>query len=668
MTRTELVVGGLIGAAVLLTPLVFLVLKMCRPANRARLVAVSWIRVLGFFLVPVVAWLWVIFGVNNISASIHGVVEIVLGLLWLITIYLVWLAAPVAGVTWIVLKLLERGSNRAAIAVILTLVALTPAVGSAQDTTSSPPATTRREIIRGQVTTDSGVPIPNADVVVTRAPDRAFKSTQTSADGRYEIVWPDGTGDYLVHVAALGRKNFRQRITRSGGDSILVVNAKLESSIQKMETVKVEAQTSKPRPERNSNQYGPLTGGAETFNDGVAGAVPPDLAGDLARIAATILGVTQVGDGISVLGLAPSQNTTTLNGMSFGGADIPSDVQTRVRLTTSTYDPARGWFSGANTNVELEPGFLFSQLTTHATIDAPALQSTDRISSRLGERYSNLQLGIGGEGPLDSRDRYFYSFGAEGNHYTAPTVSLLDADAGLLARAGVAADSVARFLSLLNANDIPVSAAAIPSSLTRQDLKVLLRVDHAPYNWKSLQPAKATWGLTGYGKISDAGAIASGVTSLTQIPTFGGKSSQQIGHLEAMYSSYFHGDWLEDFRSAFTRTRDRQSPYLRLPGGRVLVASDLSDGNGGITDLSFGGNSAMESETNQWTWETTTETQFYARQRTTHRIKLNADSRLDGFARDAPGDQLGTFSFKLARRICPESARDVRAQPRRANA
>ncbi|MGH7651589.1 MAG: carboxypeptidase regulatory-like domain-containing protein [Gemmatimonadaceae bacterium] len=640
--RAELVISGVIAAVILLTPLAFLVVRMCRPINRARLVAASWVRVLGFLLVPVVAWLWVIFGISNISLHINGVVEIVLGLLWVVTVYLVWLAAPVAALTWVVLKLIDQRSKRAAITLLLISVLVPPVRVGAQDTTSSQPAVvTRREVIRGQVTSDSGVPIPNADVVITRAPDRAFKSTQTSADGRYEIVWDDGTGDYLVHIAALGRKNFRQRVTRSGSDSVFVVNAKLESSIEKMETVKVEAQT-KPKPERGA---GHEAGAAETFNDGVSGAVPPDLAGDLARIAATVPGVTQVPGGISVLGLGPSQNTTTLNGMSFGGADIPSDVQTRVRVTTSTYDPARGWFSGANTNVELGEGFQFSQLTTHATIDAPALQSTDRISSRLGERYSNLQLGIGGEGPLDSHDRYFYSFGAEANHHTAPTVSLLDADAALLERVGVSSDSVARFLNLLDANNIPVSAAGFPQSLTSQDVKVLLRLDHAPYDWKSLTPAKTTWGLTGYEKISDVGQTASGVTSLTEIPTFGGKSSQHVGHLEGMYSSYFHTDWLEDLRSAFTTTRDVQLPYVRLPAGQVLVASDLSDGNGGISDLSFGGNSALESETRQWTWETTSETQFYAHNKATHRIKLNADSRLDGFARDAPGNQLGTFSF-----------------------
>ncbi|MGH7603338.1 MAG: VanZ family protein [Gemmatimonadaceae bacterium] len=153
MTRTELIIGGFIAALVLATPLVFLVIRMCRPANRALLVAASWVRVLGLLLVPVVAWLWVIFRANNISVHINGVVEIALGLLWIVAIYLVWLAAPVAAVRWIVLKLMDRGLKRAEVVLVLFAIALTPAISGAQDTTSSTAANTRREIVRGQVTT-----------------------------------------------------------------------------------------------------------------------------------------------------------------------------------------------------------------------------------------------------------------------------------------------------------------------------------------------------------------------------------------------------------------------------------------------------------------------------------------------------------------------------------
>jgi hypothetical protein len=60
--------------------------------------------------------------------------------------------------------------------------------------------------------------------------------------------------------------------------------------------------------------------------------LPPADLGDLAAMAATLPGVQLVpgqnGDasGYSVLGLGADQNNTTLNGMSFGGSNLPRDA------------------------------------------------------------------------------------------------------------------------------------------------------------------------------------------------------------------------------------------------------------------------------------------------------------------------------------------------------
>ena len=43
---------------------------------------------------------------------------------------------------------------------------------------------------------------------------------------------------------------------------------------------------------------------------------------------------------ISALGLSSSQNTLTLNGMNFGGGNIPRD-ELVLRVAQSTYDPGR---------------------------------------------------------------------------------------------------------------------------------------------------------------------------------------------------------------------------------------------------------------------------------------------------------------------------------------
>ena len=192
----------------------------------------------------------------------------------------------------------------------LLLWALLPALATAQ----------RTEIIRGRVTTDSGVAVAAATVTATRAPDRNFFQTATDSAGRYLLVIPDGTGDYLIHVAAAGRQAFRKRVTRASDaaatDTVYVIDVKLASAVQQLAAVRV--QTTKPKPSR-SRDPGLEVGGADRVPDDFRGALPPELIGDLAATAATLPGIVPVSGGYSVLGLGPEQNSITVNGMSFGG-------------------------------------------------------------------------------------------------------------------------------------------------------------------------------------------------------------------------------------------------------------------------------------------------------------------------------------------------------------
>ena len=129
------------------------------------------------------------------------------------------------------------------------------------------------------------------------------------------------------------------------------------------------------------------------------GRVAPDQAGNLDAIAASMPGVTATpGGGISVLGLPPSQNSTMLNGLAFGGGSVPRGASTSTRVATSTYDPARGGISGALTQVTLSPGNQFTQRRGYLTLDAPLLQSADGIARRSGATYGAVDLNAGTEG------------------------------------------------------------------------------------------------------------------------------------------------------------------------------------------------------------------------------------------------------------------------------
>jgi len=507
-------------------------------------------------------------------------------------------------------------------------------------TTHALTAQTHHDTIRGTVATDSGVAIPSADVIVTMAPARESRATTTDTSGRYSLVFELGTGDYLVHISAAGYGTFRKRVTRSGDDSVFTVDAKLEKTgVQKLAAVNVTA--AKSKPDRTEFSFGTDVGASEQIAGGVNGAASPDEAGNLAAIGATIPGVATTPGGLSVGGLGSDQNSTTLNGMAFAGADVPRAAQMNVRVSSSTYDPSRGWFGGLNENVELSQGNIFSQRRADLTIDAPALQYTDPISARLGQRFSNVSADFGGDGAMDE-DTYVYNYGIHAGRRSSDAVSLVDAAPDLLQRAGVSADSAERLFNILSAAGVPLRARGVPASQINQNLSFIGRVDHAPYNWTDFSPAKTTWGLLAYGKISSDNS--QGITPTATL-SYGGSSSQAIGTLQALYSTYIHGDYLNEERSSFSYSRNKTDPFLALPGGRVLVASSFPDGTGGLTSLNFGGNSSLLSDTHQWTWETTSETQFYARGKSAHRVKVNADSRFDGVSQNVSSNSLGSFAF-----------------------
>lgn len=486
------------------------------------------------------------------------------------------------------------------------------------------------ETVRGRVVGDSGKAVPQASVIVTRAPDRETRTTQTDTAGNFSITFPEGTGDYLVHVNALGWSPFRRRVTRTGTEDVLAVDVKLTPRPVELAGVTISGR--RERPTRNT----PLsteTGASEQVFDGVNGALSPEQMGDLAAMAATLPGAVAGPGGVSVLGLDPGQNNTTLNGMSFSGADIPRDARTWTRFASSTYDPARGGFSGAQTSVDLSPGNTFSFRRSHLTLDAPRLQYTDPVSEQLGGQFTNLQLSVGGDGMLVP-NKYFYNVAAQGSRRTTRTLSLADASAEVLRLSGVSPDSAGRLLGLLSTAGIPVRTDAVPRSRTTDNVSLIGRIDRTPFGNRA-------WGVVGYAKLSRA---EGGSSAATATPAHGGSTTSGMASLQGNYSFYHRKNTLNETRSAFSYNVDRADPYLLLPEGRVSVSSSFGDGTGGISSLAFGGNAAMQSDRRSWTWETTNTTQWYDLGNQ-HRVKVYGQSRLDGYTLSRAGNRFGTFSY-----------------------
>lgn len=514
---------------------------------------------------------------------------------------------------------------------VFLLLVLVPVFLAALPLTAQQPAHT--EILRGRVLADSGAtPISGADVVAVMAPDRATQATKTDSAGRFELRFPNGTGDYLVHVDLMGWQSWRKRVTRTGADTVLAVDVRLAAKA--IALAPITAQAERPRPTRTPGIM-PGTGAKEEVVAGVSAAVGPEQAGDLAAMASTIPGVNAVPGGVSVLGLPPSANNATLNGMSFGSGDVPREARTWTRVSTSSFDPARGGFSGAQVSVDLLPGNTFASRRSHLTLDAPQLQYTDPVAARLGQRFTSFQGSLGGDGEL-VRDKYNYNVALQGSRRTEDATSLLNAPADVLGPAGVAMDSAARFLQILSAQGVPTAAGALPGSRLTSTGSLIARLDHTPQ-------ARRSWAVTGYGKLSRADAPFSPIAT----PAHGGSSTTGRGMLQAEHSLYFSKDYLNLARTSLSLASDRTQPALRLPDGRVLVGSQLTgapDATGGFASLAFGGNSSLDSDSRTWTWETTDELQFYNRD-SRHKIKLFADSRLDGYDQTSVPNRLGSYNY-----------------------
>jgi hypothetical protein len=112
VSRNQLLLAAAVAVLVLLTPLVILVRSMCKPANRARIGAGSWIPVLFLWLVSISAWLWLQLSKVGIKIQISGIRELSLAVIALIGVYIVWVVTPVAAITLTLLKLRNGAGTR----------------------------------------------------------------------------------------------------------------------------------------------------------------------------------------------------------------------------------------------------------------------------------------------------------------------------------------------------------------------------------------------------------------------------------------------------------------------------------------------------------------------------------------------------------------------------
>ncbi len=516
----------------------------------------------------------------------------------------------------------------------ITVIAVGAFVAATSRLSAQP---TRPDTLSGRLTTDSARAINDAAIIITRGPDRTIFRTRTDADGRWQLIADPGTGDYLVYLSAPGRTPIRRRVTRVTTETRFVIDVALRAAaVTTLARVEVRA-TKREQVSRQFDGLEPARASAELERDGVLGSVPPVLAGDVAALTATLPGFQVGADGIGVLGLSGAQSLTTLNGLAFGGGELPRGAETTVRAATTAWDVARGGFSGAQIDVTLAQGGIFTQRVALVTLDAPAVQGTDAAGRALGQRFTRIDANLAASGPLDRADRFVYSTAARVRRVQADVPSLTTAKREALAVSGIAADTVTQLLSDLTALGVPFGRA---SGTSRTDVQFIGQIDRLGSNPATFQPVPRTYGVLAYLNARDergAGASATGM------PSTSARGRDVTGSLQLSHS-LMSRLWLHETRTALSLRDSRATPTQLLPFGIVRTASANAD-DGGIAQLTFGGNDLLSSQRRRATWDATHTSQVHTSPGTRHRLKLFAQTRIDASEESATPNARGTFTY-----------------------
>jgi hypothetical protein len=493
------------------------------------------------------------------------------------------------------------------------------------------------DVIRGRVVGPDSAAIENVTVTVTSISGNVSRTARTDKNGRFTVTFPGGDGDYMVSFAAMGFAARRFEVKRTADEEILVADTRLARVGAILDPVRVSAE--RQRVGRNEAPAPDISGTERPLSNT---AVPANLMGDLAAMAASLPGVQSVpgadggADGYSVLGLGADQNNTTLNGMQFGGSSLPRDAMVSSSVATSPYDVSRGGFSGAQMSLRSRSGSNFKTRGMSLNVDAPPMQWSDRAAQSLGQEYSNVSLGGTVSGPLQY-DKSFYNFAYQLGRRSNDLQTLLNTDSRGLAAIGVSSDSVTRLLAILNASRIPLTTGASGDNRIGDQGSLFGNFDFAPPSSTTGQALNLS--LNGsWSKQNPAFGMA------TEVPAHSGDRTSWRGGVQARQNMYFGIGVLSETSLGYSASKTWSSPFLDMPTGAVRVTSALDDGTSGVQRLEFGGNQMLNMTQNTSTVGFLNQLSWFS-SNNKHRLKLTTELRRDGSQLEQASNPLGTFSF-----------------------
>ncbi|HTR78542.1 MAG TPA: carboxypeptidase regulatory-like domain-containing protein, partial [Gemmatimonadaceae bacterium] len=507
------------------------------------------------------------------------------------------------------------------------------AVGIALSTPSSAVrAQSTVDVIRGTILGSDKKPIEGAVVTATSISLNIPRPARTDKDGKFTISFPDGGGDYWISLAAIGYVGKRFELKRNADEEILLVDETMAKAATTLNAVRVTADRQRPRRDDNVD-----VSGSQRAID--MSSLALDQMGDLSAMTAMLPGFSFIPgadgspSGFSVLGLDASQNSYLVNGVDAGSGSLPRDATISVQVFTNPFDVSLGRFSGAQLGGRFGAGSNYVFRPGSATLDAPPLQFTDAVGRAGGQQYSLGSIGGSFSGPI-KLDKIFYSTSYEVDHRFNDLHTLANTDPVALQAAGVAADSVARLLTLASGDGIPQSLGSIPGSNITNTARATATFDFNPPSPTSGQ----SYNLSFSGGWSNS-APGVGATSLA---TRGADRTSWNGTITGRHTDYF-GFLLSETNVGITESRSFSDPYLEMPGGSVRVNSTFADGTSGVAILGFGGGATYSSSAIT-SYSATNLLRWFSSDNK-HLLKLKTEVYQDQFSSNSFANQYGTFSF-----------------------
>jgi hypothetical protein len=511
---------------------------------------------------------------------------------------------------------------------VLLLFAWSPALLYAQES----------EVITGRVTDPAGQPIAGARVVGTSAETGVSRNTLTDANGRYMLLFRDGGGRFELRISFLGYAEQVVPVIRTLDEDVLVANVRMQQQAIRLDALQVRAQ----RPP-GSGESGATS---RTLSQAQLDRLPlADF--DPTTLALMAAGVMATGDSLSTLGfsiggLADALNDVSLDGLSMvsilgalgGGSplSVPQEGIGRTQVVTSTYDVARGQFAGGQVSMSTARGTNRKTGSLRYTGRDPMLQSS-ATGSAFGNGHSQHQFS-GGYGTPLVQNRLFLHGSFTLQRRSDHLFALTPTDPLALQRLGVHADSVQRFLSILETGyDFDLFEQTGDFRRQGTALSLMSRVD---WNATDAHALMVSGGVNLYGQQNAR------VYPL-ELRQNGGEVGNSGYRGMVSLSSRLGMMWTNDLRVSMREGRSEQLPYDAMPEGQVRVASLNAEGQRVVSALTFGGDRSFPITSRERGFDVLNESSWLLG--TKHRVKVGGLAAYSRFTMDRTTNRFGTFTF-----------------------